>query len=131
MKAKPKCCRDVNCERAGKKLPVSAFPRNKKNKDRLHSYCRECSKQRSTQTREKDRAKKAARAAAGIVDPKLTEAVSTAITQGARTREQIESVTQLPMDEVCDALAVLDLDYGVIRFQRVQGEARFYPVRAA
>ena len=134
LASESKLCRDVKCERAGKSLDVSQFPRNTRARDGLHSYCRQCTRRRTNEARARSRVVKKIQKAAVPIERKpmvIAEAVENAITHGARTREQIASTTKLPMDDVCDALAVLKYDHGVIRFARVKGEACFYPVRAA
>jgi hypothetical protein len=133
LDSKTKECRDANCRRAGKRLRRNEFHRNKRNKDRLHSYCRECTQRRSDEARLRSRPLREARKQTEtqrklmVIVTKVRQAVA----NGICTRERIAKETELSLDVACDTLAILAFEERSIRFQRVEGEARFYPSRAA
>lgn len=112
-----KLCSDSQCDRKGKKLPLSEFHRDASRKDGKHHQCKRC---KARQKAEAWRARK---------DPEVARKPSVrvyaAIQNGHRTREQIESATGLHEDEVSDALAKL-YDIAAVKIRRVLGEAEFH-----
>jgi SOS-response transcriptional repressor LexA len=134
----------MHCPACNKDLPVEKFGLCSARKSGRNLYCKSCIRKTVGAGRDRVRAMKANRKVAQamldsverkaeVMSPMIGTAVSRvrqAVFAGCYTREEIKEATKLPMDSICDALAVLNCDR-VIRFQRVEGEARFYPVRAA
>lgn len=54
------------------------------------------------------------------------ERVLEAIKRNKHTRVEIKNETKLHWDSVCDALAILNCEQGVIRFERRNGDAYFF-----
>jgi hypothetical protein len=133
----------VRCPKCQRDLPESEFGTCRARKSGRNLYDRECIRKTVHAGRVQARQMKANRKAAqgqiadrkdNVISPTIGTAikrVKEAIWLGFHTREGIQEAIGLPMDHVCDALAILNCDHGVVRFQRVQGEACFYPVRAA
>jgi hypothetical protein len=114
------------CLQCDQDLPISDFGICRARKDGRNAYCKACVRQRVSAGRSRVREMKTKK-----VIETTTKRVQRAIRAGFHTREAIQEATSLPMDDVCDALAVLNCERGVVRFRRVEGEACFYPARAA
>lgn len=132
MKRCPVCNRDLDIDEFGICRP---------RKDGRNLYCKECIREKVKQHR---RLKKTYRQAQkSLLEqpdrkplvmspvPRITtiDKVRIAIERGARTREEIKDASCLDWDEVTDALAILAFDQRTIQLQKVNSEARFYPVR--
>lgn len=126
------------CPICNQDLDVNGFGICRARKTGRNLYCRSCIREKSSQSRarleEMEAARKEGRPAAplpladSVVFGTALTRVRMAVRNGAHTREEIESVTGLSMDEVCDALAKLSPE---LRFKRVDDEAYFYPLKVA
>jgi hypothetical protein len=110
-------------------------------KDGLNAYCKGCIRDKVYASRklknEMKLNRKLMRSPPPVVERKpevmsptigaAIKRVTAALVIGYHTREAIKAATKLPMDHVCDALAILSSN-SEIKFKRVDGEARFYPI---
>lgn len=121
-------------------LPLSRFGECKARKDRMNLYCKSCINKKVAAGRLQRKQMILARKQVikPLPPPLQTEIVGTpinrvreAIRQGYRTRDQIKSATRLPWDELTDSLAILNIDQGVIRLERINGEAYFFERKIA
>lgn len=118
---KRKFCQDQQCRRAGKRLALDQFPRNRTMKDGRFSYCLECASRKTKEYRLRLRAKKAAQPHAErkkmiIAKPRFIalSKVYNAIAEGARTRKEIKAKTELNYDLIGDALCELLWARGIV-----------------
>lgn len=106
-----KFCKDNQCQRLGRLLPLSEFPRDRSREDQRYIYCRECCRRRARAIREAKGARqylKIERKPNVIANsPFAFSLVYDAIKSGATTREEIQRITKLDFDSIGLALCEL------------------------
>jgi len=119
MRSKP--CKDKQCRRAGQRLRLNQFPRNRNMSDGRFSYCRECSVRRTQEYRARVKEKKGPQVEPpkvqrkAMIKARLKRAfnvctVYDAISSGCRTRQAIHKATQLSYEAIGLALCELIWD---------------------
>ena len=119
-----KICKDTNCERAGRMLRLSEFPRCRRNDDGRYIYCLDCCRRRSRALRAARGARENRRRELGIerkpnvMSPGIAfSKVYDAVNRGCKTREEIRRETKLDYDSIGEALCELVFDCKAIRIQ--------------
>lgn len=114
-----KLCSDSQCRRKGELLPLSEFSINRKKKDGLSIYCRQCMSRRASAWWREFKSKRDAH------KPVTIDLVMEAVRNGYRTRDAIQRRTNLDEDSISDALALLYLNSKKLVMKRVDDEAVF------
>lgn len=120
-----KICKDTKCTRAGQRLRLTEFPRDRRADDGRYVYCKVCCVRRSRELRAAKGAREYRRRELGIerkpmvLSPNFTafSKVYDAINKGCRTRESIRRETKLDWDSIGDALTELIWDCKAVRIQ--------------
>jgi hypothetical protein len=109
-----KICKDINCKRAGQKLSLNEFPRDRRAVDQRYVYCKSCCRRRSRELRAARGAREYRRRELGIerkpmvLSPSMAfSQVYEAVNKGCRTREAIRRETKLDYDSIGEALLEL------------------------
>jgi hypothetical protein len=106
-----KFCADETCDRYGRPLGLSEFPRNAASKDGRYYICKECCKEKSRLVRRrkgvKERKKPPRKQTAISKGGKGLSVVYESIANGCSTRSAIKQATQLGWDEIGEALVEL------------------------
>jgi hypothetical protein len=103
------------CSRCHEDLPLEAFGVDRERKDGKNMYCKPCI---CIKARSRKR-KKPKRKPMTLSRLSPRTAIITAVRNGFGDRRDIQQITGIDWEELCDLIAELSLDEGILKFNRV------------
>lgn len=129
------------CPKCDKDLPIDSFGVCKSRSDGRNGYCRVCivatvkafrqrKREMKAAIKERQRIMEALERKPSVTSPYVPLSalakVRNAVRDGCMTRDEIRARTKLQWDHLCEALAELTFQQGVLRIERVGSKREFH-----